>query len=90
MEGIALLRRDLNSRQNVKARKKKKERKENHIPILQAHEFRKKTVPLGIILPPYVISLIDVRGRARRRTVKYLYGVTWIAHSIRAIRDDEP
>ena len=24
---------------------------EDYIPILQAHEFRKKTVPLGIILP---------------------------------------
>lgn len=39
------------------------------LPILQAHEFKKNTVPFGITAPLYVISLMDVRGSASRRTV---------------------
>lgn len=42
------------------------------LPILHAHAFRKKTVSLGITVPWYVTSRIDVRGKASRRTVKYL------------------
>lgn len=42
------------------------------LPILHAHAFRKNTVPLGITVPWYVTSRIDVRGKASRRTVKYL------------------
>lgn len=51
-------------------------RKSKSLPILQAQAFKKCTVPFGITTPSYVISLIDTRGKARRRTVKYLRSIS--------------